>query len=112
MRLGAVFALVQLIKKRLWRCALETSRTFPRRFPMAMPISAVTPTSSRPAKIERDPAQQALAARLDRLNARLETHRLARKSSSLGWFFRTREQTEQPLKLPLHLRGVERGGPT
>ncbi len=49
-------------------------------------------------EIERDPAQEVLAARLDRLNARLETHRLARKSSSLGWFFGTREKTEQPLK--------------
>jgi cell division protein ZapE len=60
-------------------------------------------------EIERDPAQDALAMRLDRLNARLDTHRLARKSSSLGWFFGTREKTEQPLK-GLYIHGeVGRG---
>jgi cell division protein ZapE len=60
-------------------------------------------------EIERDPAQDALAARLDRLNARLDTHRLARKSSSLGWLFGTREKTERPLK-GLYIHGeVGRG---
>jgi cell division protein ZapE len=49
-------------------------------------------------EIERDAAQEALVARLDRLNARLMSHRLARKSSSLGWFFGRREQSEEPIK--------------
>ncbi len=48
--------------------------------------------------IERDAAQEALTARLDRLNERLETHRLARKSSPLGWLFARREKEQPPLK--------------
>jgi cell division protein ZapE len=47
-------------------------------------------------EIEHDPAQAAVAARLARLNARLAQHRLARKSSSLGWLFGRRET--EPLK--------------
>ncbi len=37
--------------------------------------------------IKPDPAQQALAQRLDRLNAEVASQRLAAKSSSLGWLF-------------------------
>jgi cell division protein ZapE len=48
-------------------------------------------------EIERDPAQEAIAARFDRLNVRLAQHRLARKSSSLGWMFGRRD-TNGPLK--------------
>jgi cell division protein ZapE len=48
-------------------------------------------------EIERDPAQEAIAARLMRLNERLAQHRLARKSSSLGWMFGGRD-TNGPLK--------------
>jgi cell division protein ZapE len=60
-------------------------------------------------EIERDPAQEALVARLERLNVRLTGHRLARKSSSLGWFFGKREQTQEPLK-GLYIHGdVGRG---
>jgi cell division protein ZapE len=76
---------------------------------MAMSISARYADLVAAGEIERDPAQEALSARLDRLNARLETHRLARKSSSLGWFFGTREQAEPPLK-GLYIHGdVGRG---
>jgi cell division protein ZapE len=49
-------------------------------------------------EIERDPAQEAVVARLARLNERLAMHRLARKSSSLGWLFGTRESAEPDLK--------------
>src|SRR5467141_2220762 len=49
-------------------------------------------------EIERDPAQQAVVARLARLNDRLAIHRLARKSSSLGWLFGNREKAETELK--------------
>ena len=38
-------------------------------------------------EIERDPAQEAVAARLTRLEERLAQHRLSRKSSHLGWLF-------------------------
>src|SRR5262249_47252622 len=49
-------------------------------------------------EIERDPAQEAVVARLARLNERLAIHRLARKSSSLGWLFGKRERAESALK--------------
>ncbi len=48
--------------------------------------------------LTRDAAQAALAARLTRLEERLAMHRLARKSSSLGWFFGSREKSEAPIK--------------
>jgi len=38
-------------------------------------------------EVERDPAQEAIAARLTRLEARLAQQRLSRKSSHLGWLF-------------------------
>jgi cell division protein ZapE len=47
-------------------------------------------------EIEHDPAQVAVAAKLTRLAARLAQHRLARKSSSLGWLFGRRES--EPLR--------------
>src|SRR5262249_36616985 len=85
---------------------LQVEPTFPR---MPMPISARYAELVAAGEIERDPAQEALVRRLDRLNARLEAHRLARKSSSLGWFFGTREKSEQPLK-GLYIHGeVGRG---
>jgi cell division protein ZapE len=43
-------------------------------------------------EVERDPAQEAVAARLTRLEARLAHHRLSRKSSHLGWLFAKREE--------------------
>jgi cell division protein ZapE len=38
-------------------------------------------------EIEADPAQQALVSRFERLEQDLSEHRLARKSSALGWLF-------------------------
>jgi cell division protein ZapE len=38
-------------------------------------------------EIERDPGQESVVARFAALEARLAQHRLARKSSSLGWLF-------------------------
>ena len=49
-------------------------------------------------EIERDAAQEAAAAGLARLNERLAMHRLARKSSSLGWLFGQRMEPGQELK--------------
>ncbi len=49
-------------------------------------------------EIARDPAQVAIAQRLTRLNDRLTDHRLARKSSTLGWLFGRREDQAAPLK--------------
>jgi cell division protein ZapE len=48
-------------------------------------------------EIERDPAQEAALALLAQLEARLATHRLARKSSSLGWLF-GRQEPKEPIK--------------
>ncbi len=42
-------------------------------------------------EIERDPAQEAVVAKLAELEARLREHALARKSSALGWLFGRRE---------------------
>jgi cell division protein ZapE len=45
-------------------------------------------------KVERDPAQLAVVDRLARLEGEIIEHRLARKSSSLGWLFaRDKKQT-------------------
>jgi cell division protein ZapE len=43
-------------------------------------------------EIERDPAQQHVVDKLAALERRLSEHRLARKSSSLGWLFGARER--------------------
>ncbi|MFI4960653.1 MAG: cell division protein ZapE, partial [Hyphomicrobiales bacterium] len=60
-------------------------------------------------EIEADPGQAILATRLNALAHRLEEHRLARKSSSLGWLFGKREQAG-PLLKGLYVHGeVGRG---
>jgi len=59
-------------------------------------------------EIEADPAQAALAKLLAAVERRLDEHRLARKSSSLGWLFGRRE-SGAPLK-GLYIHGeVGRG---
>ncbi len=45
--------------------------------------------------IQRDPAQEIILARLEQLCAALANHRLARKSSALGWMF-ARSKPEKP----------------
>ena len=60
-------------------------------------------------EIERDTAQDAAVERLALLDQRLAQHRLARKSSSLGWLFGARERREEPIR-GLYLHGeVGRG---
>jgi cell division protein ZapE len=49
-------------------------------------------------KVERDAAQEAIVARLAQLERRLAEHRLARKSSSLGWLFGARAKEAEPIK--------------
>ena len=49
-------------------------------------------------KIEADPGQITLTRHLAALERRLDQHRLARKSSSLGWLFGKREHAGAPLK--------------
>jgi cell division protein ZapE len=62
-------------------------------------------------RIERDPAQQAVVDKLARLEARIVEARLARKSSSLGWLFGSRESSQQPSK-GLYLYGAVGRGKT
>ncbi len=60
-------------------------------------------------EIEADRGQQAAVAKLSELQTRLATHRLARKSSSLGWIFGRREMREPPIR-GMYLHGeVGRG---
>ncbi len=60
-------------------------------------------------EIEPDPAQEVVLARLAALSERLAQHRLARKSSSLGWLFGARERREEGIK-GLYIHGeVGRG---
>jgi len=47
---------------------------------------------------ERDSAQEAIAARLTRLEQRLVQRRLSRKSSHLGWLFGKNAQEEGPIR--------------
>ena len=49
-------------------------------------------------KIEADSGQAALAKHMSQLAHRLDQHRLARKSSALGWLFGRIEKREPPLK--------------
>jgi cell division protein ZapE len=49
-------------------------------------------------KIEADSGQAVLARQLTALERRIDQHRLARKSSALGWLFGKREQAGAPLK--------------
>ena len=49
-------------------------------------------------KIEPDPGQAMLAEQMSRLAHRLDQHRLARKSSALGWLFGNKDKRTEPLK--------------
>jgi cell division protein ZapE len=49
-------------------------------------------------RIEADPGQAELAACFTRLEQRLDQHRLARKSSSLGWLFGRRQNADAPVQ--------------
>jgi cell division protein ZapE len=49
-------------------------------------------------EIERDAAQRGVVGILAALESRIAEHRLARKSSSLGWLFGARERAQAPIK--------------
>jgi cell division protein ZapE len=65
-----------------------------------MPASVSVQYAARVAagKVERDSAQEAVVAKLALLEQRLAEHRLARKSSSLGWLFGARAREADPIK--------------
>ena len=72
----------------------------------AQPTPAIAAAYARlvaAGEIEDDPAQRALVAKFDALNAMLAARRLARKSSSLGWLFGKRAaQGSAPRGLYVH----------
>jgi len=79
--------------------------------PCRMPESFSTryATLIAASRIEADPGQAAVVRHLDDLERRLAEHRLARKSSALGWLFGQRDRAAGPLK-GLYLHGdVGRG---
>src|SRR3974377_1468392 len=63
-----------------------------------MTISAKYAALVAAGEIERDAATEGVGERLARLNERRALHRLARKSSSLGWLFGKREAGAPDLK--------------
>ena len=76
---------------------------------MASSVTALYAAAVAAGRIERDAAQLFVLDKLARLEARLAQHRLARKSSALGWLFAGRESKEPPLK-GLYIHGdVGRG---
>src|SRR5436309_12824046 len=85
-----------------WRLVSSVRpRELPLRFvKFCMPTDIRTQYASLVAAgdIERDAAQEQLLDLLAGLETRLREHRLARKSSSLGWLFGARERREEPIK--------------
>jgi cell division protein ZapE len=76
---------------------------------MASSITAGYAAAVAAGRLERDAAQVAVVDRLARLETRIAQYRLARKSSSLGWLFGSRESTQARIK-GLYIHGdVGRG---
>jgi cell division protein ZapE len=65
-----------------------------------MPGSVIMHYAARVAagEIEHDPAQEAVVRKLAQLETRVAEHRLARKSSSLGWLFGRQESAATAIK--------------
>jgi len=65
---------------------------------MASSIKARYAAGVADGKVEHDSAQLALVDALAQLETRIAEHRLARKSSSLGWLFAAGRSAEPPIK--------------
>jgi cell division protein ZapE len=65
---------------------------------MAADVKAQYAARVAAGEIERDAAQERVLDQLAQLERRLREHRLARKSSSLGWLFGARERREEPIR--------------
>jgi cell division protein ZapE len=65
---------------------------------MSASVSVQYATRVAAGMIERDSAQQAIVDRFAQLERRLAAHRLARKSSSLGWLFGARARDADPIR--------------
>jgi cell division protein ZapE len=59
--------------------------------------------------MRHDPAQMAIAMRLDRLSADLASSRASRKSNALGWLFASKREQRPPIKGLYLYGGVGRG---
>ena len=64
---------------------------------MAGAIAARYAAMVQEGRLEPDPAQAQIVKRLDQLAAQLEAHRLARKTSALGWLF-SRKAPAEPIR--------------
>lgn len=64
---------------------------------MGQPIASRYASMVAEGRIDPDPAQKEIVEHLARLTERLESHRLARKGSALGWLFGKRE-TAEPIR--------------
>ncbi|HEY2529594.1 MAG TPA: cell division protein ZapE [Xanthobacteraceae bacterium] len=78
---------------------------------MATPVTAQYAATISTGRIEADAAQRGVVERLASLEARIYDHRLARKSSSLGWLFGRREKALPPIK-GLYIYGAVGRGKT
>jgi cell division protein ZapE len=78
---------------------------------MSTSITAQYAAAIGSGRIEPDAAQRGVVDRLARLEARIYDHRLARKSSSLGWLFGHREKALAPIK-GLYIYGAVGRGKT
>jgi cell division protein ZapE len=77
--------------------------------PMASSVATRYAASVGAGRIERDDAQLAIVEKMTSLEQRIAEHRLARKSSGLGWLFPSRERAQPPIK-GLYIHGeVGRG---
>jgi cell division protein ZapE len=65
---------------------------------MASSVTAQYSAAAAAGRIERDDAQLAVVDMMARLEERIAQYRLARKSSSLGWLFASRERSLPPIK--------------
>jgi len=65
---------------------------------MASSITARYAAGVAGGRVERDVAQLGVVGMLAQLEARIVEHRLARKSSSLGWLFGSRQKRESQIK--------------
>ena len=65
---------------------------------MASSVTARYASGVAAGRVERDAAQLAVVDSMARLEARIAEYRLARKSSSLGWLFGSRQSALPPIK--------------
>ena len=65
---------------------------------MASSITARYAAGVAGGRVEHDLAQRTVVEMLGRLETRIVEYRLARKSSSLGWLFGSREKKQPPVK--------------